>query len=119
MQQKPLCFVISPIGAEGSDIRKRADQVLCHIIAPAVEACGYDYKRGDQIAAAGVITAQVTHLLMNCPLVIADLSGHNPNVFYELSIRHSVSKPCIQMIDAQDKVPFDVADQRTILYDLT
>jgi hypothetical protein len=50
-------------------------------------------------------------------LVIADLTDHNPNVFYELAIRHATRKPVVQIMHAKDKLPFDVANQRTVFYD--
>ena len=64
----------------------------------------------------GVISAQVFKRLWEDDLVIADLSGGNPNVFYELAIRHLRKLPCIQMIHREDKLPFDVATGRTISF---
>jgi hypothetical protein len=60
------------------------------IVAPAAEACGYDTIRADQIAKPGIITSQVIQHLLDDPLVVADLTGWNPNVFYELAIRHAI-----------------------------
>jgi hypothetical protein len=51
---------------------------------------------------------------MNDELVIADLAEDNPNVFYELAIRHVTKKPCIQLKEPNQKLPFDIADTRTI-----
>lgn len=109
-----LCFVISPIGAAGSDIRQRCDKVLRHVIRPAVEAAGYQAVRADEISEPGIITAQVIQHLVDAPLVIADLTGHNPNVFYELAVRHMLRKPAIQLIESDEVIPFDVAGARTI-----
>jgi hypothetical protein len=117
MGSKKLCFVISPIGEHGSEIRKRADQVLKHIIAPAVAECGYDAFRADQISEPGMITSQVIQHIVEAPLVIADLTGMNPNVFYELAIRHAIRKPLVQVIQKGEKIPFDVAGMRTIPVD--
>jgi hypothetical protein len=50
-------------------------------------------------------------------LVIADLTGSNPNVFYELAIRHAIRKPLVQIIQKDEKIPFDVAGMRTIPVD--
>jgi hypothetical protein len=47
-------------------------------------------------------------------LVIADLTSHNPNVFYELAVRHVIQKPIIQIIQKGERIPFDVSAQRTI-----
>lgn len=111
------CFVISPIGAKDSPERTRADQVLKHIIAPAAEECGYKAIRADRISEPGLITSQVINHLLNDGLVIADLTGRNPNVFYELAVRHMVRKPVVQIIEEGDVIPFDVAQSRTIHVD--
>ena len=109
-----ICFVIAPIGESGSDIRKRSDQVLEHIIRPAVESCGYKAVRADEIPKPGMITNQIIRHVVDDPLVIADLTGQNPNVFYELAIRHAVRKPLVQIIDKVEAIPFDVRPMRTI-----
>ena len=111
------CFVIAPIGKEGSDVRKRSDQVLEHIIKPATTECGYEPVRADQISEPGIITSQIIERLMGDDLVIADLTGHNPNVFYELAVRHAVRKPVVQMIATGETIPFDIAASRTIQVD--
>jgi len=109
-----ICFVIAPIGESGSDSRKRSDQVLEHIIRPAVESCGYKAVRADEIAEPGMITNQIIRHVVEDPLVIADLTGQNANVFYELAIRHAVRKPLVQIIDKVEAIPFDVRSMRTI-----
>ena len=109
-----ICFVIAPIGEPGSDIRKRSDQVLEHIIRPVVESCGYKAVRADEIAEPGIITNQIIRHVVDDPLVIADLTGQNPNVFYELAIRHATRKPLVQIINKVEDIPFDVGPMRTI-----
>jgi len=111
------CFVIAPIGKEGSDVRVRSDQVLKHIIKPAANDCGYETVRADQISEPGLITSQVIQHVVEDPLVIADLTGWNPNVFYELSLRHALKKPVVQIIHATETIPFDIAASRTIHVD--
>lgn len=119
MSDKKVCFVVSPIGESGSDIRKRADQVLKHIIEPVVlTECMYDdVIRADKISNPGSITHQIIDHVINADLVIADLTGLNPNVFYELAIRHALRKPYVQICDQQTRLPFDVQTQRTIFFD--
>ena len=114
---KKVCFVISPIGPDGSDLRRRADQVLRHIISPAVSVGDFETIRADQISEPGMITTQVIQHIIEDPLVIADLTGSNPNVFYELAIRHAIRKPLVQIIQKDEKIPFDVAGMRTIPVD--
>lgn len=111
------CFVIAPIGTEGSETRTRSDQVLKHIVAPAARECGYEAIRADQISEPGLITSQVIQHIVDDPLVIADLTGWNPNVFYELALRHALKRPVVQIIHATESIPFDVAASRTIQVD--
>jgi hypothetical protein len=115
--ESKICFVIAPIGEPNSDIRKRSDQILNHIITPAVVECGYEPVRADQIPDPGQITRQVIQNIVDAPLVIADLTGRNPNVFYELGVRHAFQKPYIQLITENEQLPFDVAGSRTIFVD--
>ncbi|MCK9376184.1 MAG: hypothetical protein M0P73_08545 [Syntrophobacterales bacterium] len=116
-QEERICFVIAPIGEEGTEVRRRSDQVLKHIITPAAKECGYKAVRADTISEPGMITSQVIQHLVEDPLVIADLTGRNPNVFYELAVRHAVRKPCVQIIQMGEPIPFDVSQSRTIQVD--
>src|SRR5262249_19176425 len=114
---RPVCFVIAPIGDEASDVRKRSDRVLTYLIEPAAEKCGYQAIRADKISTPGIITDQVIQQVINAPMVVADLTGHNANAFYELAIRHMVKKPLVQIIRKGDNIPFDVAASRVLSLD--
>lgn len=116
--EKKICFVISPIGEEGSDIRERSDQVLKHIITGPMEQLGYEVIRADKISEPGIITTQIIEHIVDAALVIADLTDKNPNVFYELALRHAIRKPLVQMIKKGEIIPFDVAATRIIQFDL-
>ena len=111
------CFVIAPLGEADSDTRKRSDQVLKHVIVPALKDCGYKATRADQISEPGMITSQIIQHIVDDPLVVADLTDRNPNVFYELAIRHAIRKPLVQLIKKGEQIPFDVAGTRTIHVD--
>lgn len=78
------CFVVSGIGSEGTDVRKRADQVFKYIISPVCEECGFNVVRVDKVNQADSITQTIIEYLINSELVIADITGHNPNAFYEM-----------------------------------
>ena len=118
-EDNKVCFVIAPIGETGSETRKRSDQVLKHIIRPAVESYGYSAVRADEIESPGMITSQVIQHVVDDALVVADLTDRNPNVFYELAIRHALRKPLVQIIRQGDAIPFDVAGTRTVFVDHT
>lgn len=111
------CFLIAPIGADGSPTRERSDKVLQFVIAPAAQQCGYDVVRADRLAKPGVITNHVIDLLNDSQLVIADLTERNPNVFYELAIRHVLRKPVIHVIEKGEAIPFDIVTMRAIAFD--
>lgn len=115
--KKKTCFVIAPIGDAESDIRKRSDIILEFLISATVDPIGYAVTRADKISEPGVITTQIIQHIIDDDLVIADLSGQNPNVFYELAVRHAFRKPFIQIICRGEKIPFDVAGVRTIEVD--
>ena len=113
------CFVVSPIGGEGTDIRKRADQVYKYIIEPVCEKCGFEAVRVDQINQADSITQTIIDMLLWSELVIADMTGHNPNAFYEMGYRACTKKPMIHIKEKGERIPFDIAGIRAFDYDLT
>ena len=64
-----------------------------------------------------MITSQVIQRIVDDDLVVADLTDRNPNVFYELAIRHAIRKPLVQLIKKGEQIPFDVAGTRTVHVD--
>lgn len=113
------CFVICPIGEEGTEIRINSDKLLKYIISPVCEACGFIAERVDKQNDANSITQTIIDSLENSDLVIADISGHNPNVFYEMGYRARTKKPMIHLRKKGENIPFDVNAIRTFDYDLT
>ena len=110
------CFLIGPIGSDGSDVRVAADWLLYNIVKPVMTELSFDVKRADEIPDPGMIDSQVINSIVDADLVIADLSGHNPNAFYELAIRHMVQKPIVHMVDTKTDIPFDVRPFRAIVF---
>lgn len=113
------CFVVSPIGDAGTDIRKNADQLYQHIIKPVCEKCGFAAQRVDEFNTSGSITQEILDALNDYELVIADLAGHNPNVLFEIGYRTKSQKPIIHLKRKDEIIPFDVSAIRTFEYDLT
>lgn len=113
------CFVVSPIGDAGTDIRKNADQLYQHIIKPVCEKCGFAAQRVDEFNTSNSITQEILDALNDYDLVIADLTGHNPNVFFEIGYRTKSQKPIIHLKRKDETIPFDVSSIRTFEYDLT
>jgi hypothetical protein len=90
---------------------------LRYIIKPASDLCGYKAIRADKISEPGLITSQVIQHIVDDHIVIADLTGRNPNVYYELAIRHAIRKPYVQLLQQGETLLFDIAGVRTIPVD--
>ena len=112
-----ICFYLTPIGSPDSDHRRHSDLFLSHIVEPAVEEFGLRVVRADHIAKPGMITTQIIEHVIKSRIAIADLSFHNANVFYELSLRHAFGLPTVQIIRSSDTIPFDLNQVRTIQLD--
>lgn len=109
-----ICFYITPIGEENQEERRHADFLMEYIIKPAVKEFDLTVVRADQMGKPGMIGKQVIEHILKAKLVIADLSFHNPNVFYELSLRHATRLPTVQVKRTVDKLPFDLNQYNTI-----
>lgn len=117
METKKTCFVICPIGNEGSEVRKHANCLFDHVIEPACDKFNFKHPvRVDKLAISGLITNKIIKNLRDADIVIADITGHNPNVFYELGIRHALNKHVILIKNEQDKRPFDIQSLNIIDY---
>ena len=118
-QWQKVCFYITPIGSDDSDERKHSDLFLSSLIEPALSGFDLEVVRADKIGEPGMITSQVLEHILRAKLIIVDLSFHNPNVFYEMAIRHATKLPIIQICRKSDRLPFDVNQVRTISVDTT
>jgi hypothetical protein len=112
-----VCFFVTPIGADGSEQRKHSDFMMEYIIGPAVRELGLTLVRADQLAKPGMIGKQIIEHILKARLVVADLSFHNPNVFYELCLRHTTRLPTVLVKRSVDSIPFDLNQYRTISVD--
>lgn len=119
--RNPFCFVIGPIGKDDSDERKHSDLLLNAIIRDVLQRdeFGYHVRRADEDADPGMIGDRIISNIINADLVIADLTGLNANVFYELGIRHATEKSTIHMARTGTSLPFDNIAHRTIFVDLS
>ena len=112
-----ICFYVTPIGEPDSEERKHSDLFISSLVQPALDELGLKVVRADQIGDPGLITTQVLEYLKLSKLAIADLSYLNPNVFYEVALRHALRLPVVQLIRKADKLPFDVNQSRTLVID--
>jgi tetratricopeptide (TPR) repeat protein len=118
---KPFCFVLMPFGRKpiGNERSVDFDVVYERIIRRAIEAANLDPIRADEEIAGGIIHKPMYERLMLCDYAVADLTGANANVFYELGIRHGIRPHSTVSIYAKDTaLPFDVASLRALAYTL-
>lgn len=111
------CFIITPIGDAASETFRMAKGVIESVIKPLLQKNGYDdIKPAYEINQTGMITTQIINRILEDDLVIANLTGNNPNVMYELCLRHVSTKPIIHICQNGTILPFDIKDNRTIFY---
>jgi hypothetical protein len=117
------CFVIMPFG-EKADATGRTvdfDDVYRLLLKDAIEgAAGVVSVRCDEIAKAGWIHAEMIKSIADSPLAIVDISTLNPNVFYELGVRHALKPSGTVLIRSKGTAtPFNIEGFNCIDYDLT
>lgn len=89
------------------------------IFLPALEAAGYDVARGDDMFTPQPIMLDIQNSIRDSNLVLCEMSGRNPNVFYELGLAHAIGKPTILVTRKEEDIPFDLRHIRAIVYDYT
>lgn len=114
----PTCFVIMKFGQKDSPEYELFRSIYEDIIKPAVEESGLGYTcvRADDIMRPRSIIKDIVEYLWTSEIVIADLTDQNPNVFYELGVRHALKGRTIMLVQSIDDVPFDVRNYRIIEY---
>ena len=104
------CFTIMPFGGW-------FDAYYTSIYKPAIEAAGLNPCRADDLSRPSSIINDIWEYTKSAKLILADLTGKNPNVFYELGLAHALAKPAILIAASMDDVPFDLRALRVLEYD--
>ena len=121
-QNQPLCFVLMPFGSKpdpsgGPDID--FNRIYNDAIKPGIEAADMYPVRADEEKLGGIIHKAMFERLLICEYAVADLTTSNPNVMYELGIRHAARpRTTLTIYAASSPLPFDVKPLRTQPYQL-
>lgn len=114
---RPKCFVIMPISTPDGYSSDHFDRVFEHLIEPACVAAGFLAKRADQVQQTNHIVADIVQDIVESDMAICDLSARNPNVMYELGLRHAFQKPVVLIRDSKTPRVFDIQGLRDVEYD--
>lgn len=116
------CFVIMPFGEKQdvAGVTVNFDLFDDTFIVPTVEGAGLSCERADRVDEAGNIHRRMFELIWTADVAIVDLSLLNPNVFYELGIRHALRNSTTILLRRRGtNIPFNVSNLSVIEYDET
>ncbi len=108
-KRKKMCFVIMPF-------REELQRVYTDAIKPACEQAGFKVVRVDEVKGPFNITRTIIKYLYESDVVVADLTDHNPNVFYEMGVAHAIANKTIMIVEKTEKLPFDIQSYNCIFY---
>ena len=112
VQQGDSCFVMMPFA-------EPVGPYYSTIYEPAIQKAGLKAVRADnEIFATGKVIDQIWSGIQAAKVLLAELTGRNPNVFYELGLAHALQKPVVLVSSNQADVPFDVQHIRVIYYNV-
>ena len=122
MKRSKICYVMMPYGGGDEEKERRFLGVFESIIKPAAKECGFDdasILRQDHTGEPGVITNRIISNIANADVLIADLTGANANVYYELGISHVFHKCSTVLIldrDSNQNIKFDLSGVSYVKY---
>lgn len=108
-QPKPFVFVLMPFASEFDDIYRYGIKEAC-------EKAGTYAERVDEQMFQGSILDRIYNQIAKADIIIADMTGRNPNVFYETGYAHALGKPVILLTQNTDDIPFDLKHHHHIVY---
>lgn len=95
---------------------KRFDERYTLGVKEPLEGIGVSCERVEELDFTGDIMEKIFDLIGEATLIVADMTGRNPNVFYEVGYAHGIGKPVVLLTEKVDDVPFDLQGQRHIIY---
>ncbi len=105
------CFVMMPFG-------HWFDAYYKELFVPAIREAGMESLRADELFSTGTVIEQIWEQIQKSKILLADLTGKNANVFYELGLAHAAHKPVVFTSAKLEDVPFDLRHLRVIIYDI-
>ncbi|TZG27239.1 hypothetical protein [Sphingomonas montanisoli] len=105
------CFVMMPFG-------QWMDAYYREIFVPAIREAGLEPIRADELFSTGSVIEQIWEQISRAKVLLADLTGKNANVFYELGLAHAANKPVVFTTGDLEDVPFDLRHLRVAVYDI-
>lgn len=119
LEKKKTCFIVMPISERDDYPETHFKRVYEHLIKPAATSAGYSPVRADEVNSSNYIVIDILKRIVESDLVICDISTRNPNVLYELGIRHAFNLPTVLIKDDKTDRIFDIQGLRTLEYDHT
>ncbi len=116
-REHKVCFVIMPFSGTQSCTEEEWTHILENVIKPAVEGRGLDYVCRRARATRGNVVREIVNDLYDSYLVLADLTDQNPNVFYELGVRHALKERTILIAQKKEDIPSDLRSYAYHIYE--
>jgi hypothetical protein len=108
-QVEDQCFYLCPFS-------EPFNSVFRDHVAPTVKGLGLTIKRADDIFGTQPIVDDIWEGICESSIILADVTGRNPNVMYEIGLAHTIGKPVVIITQSIDDVPFDLRHYRCIIY---
>lgn len=105
------CFILMPFG-------EWYDRYYREVYVAATKEANFEPIRADGLFSTGTVIEQIWEQITKSKVLLAELTGKNANVFYELGLAHAICKPVVLITGNLDDVPFDLRHLRVIVYDV-
>ncbi len=114
--RKPKCLFIGPMKGEDTPTRERFEIVYERIVKAAADAVGMEHDSALSDG-PGMITPGIFRQIRHSHVIVADMTGENTCVGYELAFAHTLARCTVLLVKGDGKLPFDLRDMNRIKYD--